>query len=119
MNKSAEEVRKDRAAGIGDVHARLPSVAFGALLSAISLGLALSGGVTLAAEPAETPKQPAATSTPAPQTQADAAAEEKPDAVAAERKDGKDTAGKKASPQRFVPSEQVRADFDVSFPVDI
>jgi hypothetical protein len=25
----------------------------------------------------------------------------------------------KASPQRFIPSEQVRADFDVSFPVDI
>jgi len=24
-----------------------------------------------------------------------------------------------ASPQRFVPSEQVRADFDVSFPIDI
>ena len=28
-------------------------------------------------------------------------------------------ADKKASPQRFVPSEQVRADFDVSFPIDI
>jgi len=25
----------------------------------------------------------------------------------------------KASPERFVPSEQVRADFDVSFPIDI
>lgn len=25
----------------------------------------------------------------------------------------------KASPQRFIPSEQVRADFDVSFPIDI
>ena len=25
----------------------------------------------------------------------------------------------KGSPQRFVPSEQVRADFDVSFPIDI
>jgi cytoskeletal protein RodZ len=25
----------------------------------------------------------------------------------------------KATPQRFVPSEQVRSDFDVSFPVDI
>lgn len=29
------------------------------------------------------------------------------------------TAADKASPQRFVPSEQVRADFDVSFPIDI
>jgi hypothetical protein len=28
-------------------------------------------------------------------------------------------AGKGPSPQRFVPSEQVRADFDVSFPIDI
>ena len=28
-------------------------------------------------------------------------------------------ADKKASPQRFTPSEQVRADFDVSFPIDI
>lgn len=25
----------------------------------------------------------------------------------------------KGSPQRFIPSEQVRADFDVSFPIDI
>lgn len=25
----------------------------------------------------------------------------------------------KATPQRFIPSEQVRSDFDVSFPVDI
>ena len=37
----------------------------------------------------------------------------KPKATAA------DKAGDKASPQRFVPSEQVRADFDVSFPIDI
>ncbi len=29
------------------------------------------------------------------------------------------SAGRGASPQRFVPSEQVRADFDVSFPIDI
>ena len=28
-------------------------------------------------------------------------------------------ADKKGSPQRFTPSEQVRADFDVSFPIDI
>jgi hypothetical protein len=27
--------------------------------------------------------------------------------------------GKAPSPQRFVPTEQVRADFDVSFPIDI
>jgi hypothetical protein len=29
------------------------------------------------------------------------------------------SAADKSSPQRFIPSEQVRADFDVSFPVDI
>ena len=29
------------------------------------------------------------------------------------------SADKKGSPQRFTPSEQVRADFDVSFPIDI
>lgn len=41
------------------------------------------------------------------------AADPKPKAAAA-------TADKKgSSPQRFVPSEQVRADFDVSFPIDI
>jgi hypothetical protein len=35
-------------------------------------------------------------------------------------KKGAPTAADKAgSPQRFVPSEQVRADFDVSFPIDI
>jgi hypothetical protein len=28
-------------------------------------------------------------------------------------------AAAKGSPQRFIPSEQVRADFDVSFPIDI
>lgn len=46
-------------------------------------------------------------------TQADKAAE-KP---AAEK--GAATAKSGATPQRFVPSEEVRADFDVSFPVDI
>lgn len=45
--------------------------------------------------------------------QADKAAE-KP---AAEK--GAATAKSGATPQRFVPSEEVRADFDVSFPVDI
>ncbi|MET0534784.1 MAG: hypothetical protein ABW171_11215 [Steroidobacter sp.] len=43
--------------------------------------------------------------------EAQAAAKPKPSAA--------DKASDKASPQRFVPSEQVRADFDVSFPIDI
>jgi hypothetical protein len=36
--------------------------------------------------------------------------------ASAEAKSAADTS---ASPRRFVPSEQVRADFDVSFPIDI
>ena len=43
----------------------------------------------------------------------DEAAEEQRAATAKPKAPGK------GSPERFVPSEQVRADFDVSFPVDI
>src|SRR5689334_18370872 len=43
----------------------------------------------------------------------DVAAEKAPPKPAASGK------GKGGSPERFVPSEQVRADFDVSFPIDI
>jgi hypothetical protein len=39
--------------------------------------------------------------------------------TAGDAKDAKPSAEQKASPQRFIPSEQVRADFDVSFPIDI
>jgi hypothetical protein len=39
--------------------------------------------------------------------------------TAADAKDAKPSPEQKASPQRFIPSEQVRADFDVSFPIDI
>ena len=49
---------------------------------------------------------------------------ETPKAETAEAKDDAQvaptaSAGKGPSPQRFVPTEQVRADFDVSFPIDI
>lgn len=37
----------------------------------------------------------------------------------AAKPDKEKTGSEKASPQRFIPSEQVRADFDVSFPIDI
>ena len=52
------------------------------------------------------------------------AASEPPKTEAAEAKDDTQvapnaSAGKGPSPQRFVPTEQVRADFDVSFPIDI
>lgn len=88
-------------------------------------------GTLLAAEPA--PAKPAPTTAPAakpaestpPKSDEDSKAKDpgedeaqpagkpKPAATAA------DKASDKASPQRFVPSEQVRADFDVSFPIDI
>jgi len=64
---------------------------------------------TASAAPREpgTPAAPPAQSGPDTDTGTDAekAAESPPDS--------------RASPQRFVPSEQVRADFDVSFPIDI
>jgi hypothetical protein len=41
------------------------------------------------------------------------------DADPAPKKGAATAADKAGSPQRFVPSEQVRADFDVSFPIDI
>ena len=46
----------------------------------------------------------------------------KPGAAQAAAKPGEKTATAtedKSSPQRFIPTEQVRADFDVSFPIDI
>jgi hypothetical protein len=78
-----------------------------------------------AAEPAPAkPAQPAA--------QAPAAKPADESAAPKNDEDSKDQAGEEAakskattadkkgsSPQRFVPSEQVRADFDVSFPIDI
>jgi hypothetical protein len=77
-----------------------------------------------AATPAPAPATPAAAESATPKSDEDSNAKEadegeekqaagKPKATAA------DKAGDKASPQRFVPSEQVRADFDVSFPIDI
>lgn len=45
-----------------------------------------------------------------------AAAKDQPAAAADAKKPAKDASG---TPQRFIPSEQVRSDFDVSFPVDI
>lgn len=95
-------------------------------------------GTLWAAEPAPAKPAPAPTATaekPAPATTAtkpaaeSAAAKSDEDAKVkddvqgeAQQAAGKSkapTAADKASPQRFVPSEQVRADFDVSFPIDI
>lgn len=87
----------------------------------IMLGsVAVSGSLLFAAE-----------STPPPQAAPESASERpsaKPPVANTGAAAGKDTARKPAaasspdtagSPQRFTPSEQVRADFDVSFPVDI
>ncbi len=84
--------------------------------------------------PAQTAEQPASDEIAKSDAEADAgdakADEENNDPTAATDEDptqksaadkagaGKDSTTK-ASPQRFIPSEQVRPDFDVSFPVDI
>jgi cytoskeletal protein RodZ len=101
-----------------------------------------TGSILFAAEPAGTAKQgqPAAsTETAAPAKEAEkgkqpapAAASKEPASAPASKETAavpdedadpsppaKTDADKGPSPQRFVPSEQVRADFDVSFPVDI
>ena len=100
------------------------------------LATSMSASWLFAAEPAPAtatkPEQAAAQNNPdADKPDADKKADadkdaKKPAADAAAKSGGEksatdksgDKAGK-ASPQRFIPSEQVRADFDVSFPVDI
>lgn len=101
--------------------------------------VAVSGSLLFAAEPAPPAQKapaPASSEQPAPPQKADdKASEEKKSAEqkSAEQKaetppaEDQDPAKKRAasaadkagSPQRFNPSEQVRADFDVSFPIDI
>jgi hypothetical protein len=86
------------------------------------LGLAiLATGLALAQQnlpaPAPAPTQPAATQ-PAAGAQAggnDAAAADK----TGEKAPAARPAAAKGSPQRFEPTERVRPDFDVAFPVDI
>jgi hypothetical protein len=84
--------------------------------------------LSLAADPPSTPTSPPAAAKPAAEKPAgDKPAAEKPaDNAAKADVDDEDTkpppvkAGKSTgSPQRFEPSEQVRPDFDVSFPIDI
>jgi hypothetical protein len=99
------------------------------MLASIACGGSLYAAEAPAPTPAETvPK--AEPATPAKPDDASAAkADEKPAAKADEESEqasasenepaAKSPADQKASPQRFIPSEQVRADFDVSFPIDI
>jgi hypothetical protein len=87
---------------------------------------------TKPAEAAPKPAQPAAKPEAAakqPETPAQSSAQSSesqpegksadPDQDPAPKKSAASAADKSGSPQRFVPSEQVRADFDVSFPIDI
>lgn len=107
------------------------------MLAAASITGSLPGSSLLAAEPVPGNAQPAQapaktgnadrttddTQAPAQDASAedtsekDKAAADKP--AAGKPEPAKSAADKAASPQRFIPSEQVRADFDVSFPVDI
>lgn len=106
------------------------------LILLAACGAASTPNMLWAAEPA--PAKPAPpVATPAATVPAPAAAAKPTDESAAPKsdEDSKDKDGEQAdpkpkaaataadkkgsSPQRFVPSEQVRADFDVSFPIDI
>lgn len=64
-------------------------------------------------EPTQAPSSSAAGSSKADEGTQDQDPAKEPQAVAKPKSSGK------GSPERFVPSEQVRADFDVSFPIDI
>lgn len=84
----------------------------------IAVAVATAAGPVVAAEPAEQPAAQDQAKDPAqkPQTAADkTAAPAKP---GAETPKPSQSPADKSTPQRFVPSEQVRADFDVSFPID-
>jgi hypothetical protein len=77
-----------------------------------------------AAAPAATPAAAPAAESATPKSDEDPKANEagegeEKQAAGKSKPTAADKAGDKASPQRFVPSEQVRADFDVSFPIDI
>jgi hypothetical protein len=101
----------------------------------ILLAACCATGTLLAAEPAPAKPAPAATpaATPAKPAESTAPKSDEDSKVkgpqgSTEQSSTEQAAGKpkaaasgadKASPQRFVPSEQVRADFDVSFPIDI
>jgi hypothetical protein len=95
-----------------------------AIHSILFATLGLTSAWVLAAEPPAPVTQPPSAAADdvkkepeAKQPAAEDAAAEGEQESAADKKSGEK--GSKASPQRFIPSEQVRADFDVSFPVDI
>jgi hypothetical protein len=71
----------------------------------------VAGGVALVAVAQTPPPNPASTSAPPVAAPTTAPVPAKPAAVPA--------AAPVASPERFEPTDKVRADFDVSFPIDI
>ncbi len=73
-----------------------------------------SAAVEPQSNPATVNRQAPASAAPA-EERAAAPSDQEPDAT---QQESPSAAEGKASPQRFVPSEQVRADFDVSFPID-
>jgi cytoskeletal protein RodZ len=86
------------------------------------LGLAFGvGALAQEAPPAEAPKSEApASGENKGDAKADAKKDEKESKAPASQADAKKPAKESSgTPQRFIPSEQVRSDFDVSFPVDI
>jgi hypothetical protein len=92
------------------------------LLATFALG-AMNVSV-FAAEP--TPAKPTTAATEPAKEQAEQPKSEDKPAAKPDAKESADAAppekspvAQKPSPQRFIPSEQVRADFDVSFPIDI
>ncbi len=88
----------------------------------VLVGTLVTTSWALAAEP-QTPAQPAEAPAADAEQAADDAEKSAAEPAAADEQADKDAAEKgtaaKGSPQRFIPSEQVRADFDVSFPIDI
>lgn len=84
----------------------------------------IASATALAQDPAPAAndsKTPAATKAPAkPATvPGDASAKKDPKEAATTPPASKPTKDGAGTPQRFIPTEQVRSDFDVSFPVDI
>lgn len=90
------------------------------LVALIWLASAVCAPLHAAEAPPAQPAEPATTDKPA-VDKPDEKPAEKAEEASAETKAGneKSAADQKPSPQRFIPSEQVRADFDVSFPIDI
>ena len=91
-------------------------------LALLAFAGVLAGVTALRAQetrPASVPVQPPAPATAAPSATAPAPAARERAAADAGAKQAGPAAPADSSPARFEPTEKVRADFDVSFPIDI